>query len=579
MTDLLPVLISMAGVALALPLLAFLFGWSALRAVRGLDAEERFAAAWAVGIAVLALAQVAAFVLHVHHAVFGWSVVGAMAIVALALWRVRPAPGASLWACRPMAALWALGYCGLLAAQALLTDYVGGDWYGDWQMHYHFAQVFDGTRSDTYAYNNQYGLTARTPIFNAVGGLAVSLTGDHYWSYQLVASWLNWLFPLPLYLLARDRWGRRVGSLVFLLAPVNFWLLHLAWFTWTKLLSAYFLLLGLHFYLRCLSARQAQPAEARREFFAFWGCSLLAFLTHQVAIVYMAAVCAHALWGFRGKWGRWLQPRFVALLVVLGALSAGGWYGWLVWRFGLKATLAGSPTAIMAGSEFGWKESLLQNLWTSIVPVYLCKLFPWLGVSLTVMYQAAMSFYCSLVTGALGVPLLVLLGCRATARLGRRLRGHRSSREHATREETQALWVFAGVGGLLAMLLHPHPSDHGLAHNAYFTSVLIWLAMAWAVLASSSRTVFRLVAVAMLVEFLLLFWSHIWYVRNDPLVLDPYDLNRGSRLEDGLVFTAEVVGKGWLVAALVAAAAQLACLLLLLRWPSSDYKEKELAGD
>src|SRR5207247_429606 len=54
-------LFNAAGVAVAFPVLCFLFGWSLLGRFARLDSEERFAASWGVSFAVLALAQFLAF--------------------------------------------------------------------------------------------------------------------------------------------------------------------------------------------------------------------------------------------------------------------------------------------------------------------------------------------------------------------------------------------------------------------------------------------------------------------------------------------------------------------------------------
>ena len=49
-------------------------------------------------------------------------------------------------------------------------------------------------------------------------------------------------------------------GLLLLLGPLNLWLLHGAWVPWPKMLTAYFLVLALHFYLRWLGSQGAGPA-------------------------------------------------------------------------------------------------------------------------------------------------------------------------------------------------------------------------------------------------------------------------------------------------------------------------------
>src|SRR5260221_10795487 len=103
-------------------------------------------------------------------------------------------------------------------------------WWGVWYMHHPCARVFPGTCPDSYAFVDQYTLAARTPLFNLVGGFALSLTGDAFWSFQLTCVWLSWCFVAPLALVLRGLYGEGAARLALLLAPLNVWLLHLAWF-------------------------------------------------------------------------------------------------------------------------------------------------------------------------------------------------------------------------------------------------------------------------------------------------------------------------------------------------------------
>jgi hypothetical protein len=576
MSEVLRVLPAMTVAAIGLPALAFAFGWSLLRSQRGVDAEERFAAGAALGVAVLGGSQVVALSLHWHPASIGWGVTGAMALATLLLLRRQPAPGVRWRDARTLAGVWTLGYFHLLAIQTMLPLYVGGDWFADWQMHYHFAQVFAGVKADDYAYLGQYTLASRTPLFNATAGLALSLTGDHFWSYQLAASWLNWLVPLPLYLLLRDRYGSRAARLAMLLAPLNVWLLHMAWFVWTKLLAAYFLLLGLHFYLRFLRCRDADPTLAWRMLVAWWLCGLLAFLTHPVSVVYVTALSLHAVAVLWPRRRLWLRPAHVAALVAVAVVLAGGWYGWLFWRFGMVSTTRSSPTAMMARGPLAWIDSLRINGWTSLVPDelgYGLRDEPPLweqGAPRAVrLYRGITSVYFSTLTGALTLSLSAYLLYRAVSRvwawLARTGRiAHRGAA--AGRGDTVAIWTFSGLSCLGAMLLHPNSSAHGLAHNAYFASTIVWVGLAWGLLARAGRGAAALVLAGMLAEFLLLFWSHAWYANREPLVLDPFGSNWEFKRADGNVFLSAALGPLGPVAWVAAAIAQAGLIALLMRW-------------
>src|SRR5262249_47469586 len=131
---------------------------------------------------------------------------------------------------------------------------------------------------------------------NLTTASVMAAAGHEFAAFQLASALTNCAVVGALALLARDFFGRRGAHLALLLAPLNLWLLHNAWFTWPKMLAAYYVLLGLHFYLQSVRLRPSEPAVAARLFLCFWLCSLFGFLTHQVCAVYVAALLLHAVW-------------------------------------------------------------------------------------------------------------------------------------------------------------------------------------------------------------------------------------------------------------------------------------------
>jgi hypothetical protein len=339
------------------------------------------------------------------------------------------------------------------------------------------------------------------------------------------------------------------------------------------------LLLGLHFYLRFLGARDADPGAARGFFTTFWLCSLLAFLTHPVALVYFAALCVHV--GL--VWWRlpvlWRRPGFLIVLALVWAGLAGGWYGWLLWRFGAARTSSSSPTAMMATQWRWWLASLGHNAATSLVPAELRE--PYARVHddavavhagqpgfAEALYRGVTAVYFSTLTGALTLSLSAYLLVRAAKQVSSWVFGTKRANAGAgmppgQQDETSALWTFAILGCLGAMLLHPGFSAHGLAHNAFFPSVLVWLGLAWGMLACSGGSSGALVIFGMAAEFLAMFWSHVWAVLRDPSLLDPWDVNAAAKAGDHMVFTADVLAP-WQPAVVVLALLVQVTLVALL---------------
>src|SRR5262249_6824914 len=144
----------------------------------------------------------------------------------------------------------------LVAVQALLPIYVGSGWWGDWWMHYDESLVFLGQWSVDTKWFDLYTLASRTPLFNLVGAFLLSLGGEEFGIFQLASTLMNCCFLPALYLLLRALLGPRAGLVGIMLASLNIWMLHLAWFTWPKMLVVYFLLLSLYFYLCFLQQTQ-----------------------------------------------------------------------------------------------------------------------------------------------------------------------------------------------------------------------------------------------------------------------------------------------------------------------------------
>jgi 4-amino-4-deoxy-L-arabinose transferase-like glycosyltransferase len=537
--------------AVGFPLVPCLFGWSLLGRVPGLDQAERFTGAWGVGYAVLAAAEFLAFLTHAPQPAFHLGVLALMIAVTVLLWRRPPLPDPDFW---PLVGGWTLVYGHLLLIQALLPQYVGSDWWGDWHMHYEEAQVFLGRLPVTTEWvgAGRYTVASRTPLFNLAAAFLPAVLGDEFWTFQVADAALNSCWVAPVYLLLRELFDRRAARLGVLLAALNVWLLHNAWFTWPKMLAAYFLVLALCCYLRWLRQR------AGGWFLACWLSGLLGFLTHQVAAVYLAALLLHAAVLLAARRAAWPRPRDLMLLPATAVLLLVPWYAWLSVQFGVGQVLGGTPVTQMdesALSPVNYFGAVAYNLFASVVPVDLAGAL-WTGPrTWDGIYRGLTAVYFSLVPGALTVSLSLFLVADLVRARWSGLR----------RPEWSATWAFVLLGGLGAALLHPRAYTHGIAHAALFPSVLVLATLAWGRLSRGSRTWTGLVLAGMVLEFLALFWSHV-YLTAWPARLDPYPYNPRLKAEHHLLFLADVFTA---VRPLVIAAAltvQLILAGLLVRW-------------
>src|SRR5438105_5356858 len=326
--------IELAVVVLAVPLLVWIPGLLAALHLSFLDPEERAAVAGSFG---LALVGASAFVAHVSPAppavvnAVVWTVAVVLGLVSARAAR-RPLRTAVSW---PRLGWWALFYLALVGLQGMSPIYAGGNWYGDWWEHYSIAQAYAGTaggRSSTwFAY---YNLASRTPLFNLGAAFCLSLFGDRFWVYQVFSTALSSLFVLPLHLLTRELMGRRAALLAAVFVFFDTWLVHDAMFTWSKMTTAYLLLLALHFHLR-LRAGAGAPAL----YLATW-CGALAVMAHQSAAYYLAGLAlSHGLLRPRPA----PTPRQASVAAAIAAVVVVPWHWWVSRLFGVTGVVRANP--------------------------------------------------------------------------------------------------------------------------------------------------------------------------------------------------------------------------------------------
>jgi hypothetical protein len=586
MTEDLGQFVRAAGIVFGFPAVSFTFGWSVLGRFTQLDREERFAVSWGVSFAALASSQLLAFLTGADAARINLGGLVLMLVVA-ALCRLaghpRAADSPSAW--WPLGALWLLGYLQLVCIQAVLPNYMGAGWCYDWWMHYDEALVLH--RVAGHPINTDwvdYSLASRTPLFNLTGAFVLSLAGKDFWVFQLASALMNSCFTAAAYLLLRDLFGRRAAPLALLMAPLNLWMMHNAWFTWPKMLAAYYLLLGLHFYLQSLRRRVAEQDRARRSFLFFWASMLLGIMTHSSGVVYLAPLLLHAA-ALTLRYRRFfLRPVDVVAMVAVGLVAFGPWYGWLIGTFGVEHIRSASPLTVMPHKPFtplNIAEYLGANLGCSFFPVNL-YLGPgtWEG-----LYDGLTHLYFCVVPGALTLSLTVFLLFSLVRSVVRYSHGHRSPSGGQCGHEWSAVWAFVLFGIVGATALHPQIIAWGTAHSAFFPSVIVLAALGWGWLSRLPRGWAAVVCLGMVAEFLVMFWSHWWIAVKRPLLLDPdevnpwYKTNPWHPTEGPLVFLNDWI-RPWQPACLAGAVVvQLALCYLLVHWLQGRNEEVDAPSE
>lgn len=294
---------------------------------------------------------------------------------------------------------------------ALVRSYGGGEWAADWQEHYERTRFFlDRQPLDT-LFLNIYSLPTRPPLANLVAGAGLTLSGTDFAHFQLFSTLFSTLLFLPAVLLARHFARGRGGVdaivlLMFMLSPL---VVQNATFAWTKLPTAFFVLLAVAFYVRDLP-----EAKSARRTIAI-GAMAAALLTHYSALPYaitLAVAQVVLAWTRRREKPMW---REIALQAGVTAALLATWLAWSVARYGVHATFLSSTAATgdTGLSLAAWLGRRAWNAYVTLVPHPLRPAdYRFIAQMSTLGFVRDYLFniYQTTLLGAFGVAGLVLLG-------------------------------------------------------------------------------------------------------------------------------------------------------------------------
>ena len=383
-----------------------------------------------------------------------------------------------------------LGWTLLLLA--CVRVYCGGGWYGDWLEHYE-RTLFFVDRGDPHSsfLDGRYELPARPPLMNVVVAQFLAQAGRSFALYQVVVSFLGVLSYGPAALLVRLVGGRRRSAFPLLAAllALNPFFTQNVTFPWTKLLSAFYVLLGIALYLR--GWRRADSPRLIGSAVAL----AAAILVHYSAAPFALAVALHHL----GTVVR--APRRQALVALLGMAGAAGavlatWIVWSVATLGVRPTFA-STTAV-TDAPAGLAENLRKtggNFVDTIVPHPL-RIAPrtrtdatglgYLNDYFFLLYQHNLFAAMGLLGGAAAVR-----AWHAGRAVSGRRRGSRKANRRPTRVAERRFWAwliaFSTVVGVASV---GTLDENGVTHVVLQPVVLLGLvaiAASWPLLSSAWR--------------------------------------------------------------------------------------------
>jgi hypothetical protein len=259
------------------------------------------------------------------------------------------------------------GYAFLLAwtllVLAIIRNYSGALWSGDWLEHFQRTLFFLHHFPKDSPIYGLYLLPARPPMMNVLAAFFLAVTQDRFEIFQFIFVCLNLLVFLPCCLAIPVLVRVRKFSILPLIGifAMNPAVMQNATYTWTKLLTAFFVVLAV-----CLYLSGWRKRDSVRMTGAF--VSLAAgLLVHFSAGPYCVFFALHYLLVlFRTRPAKYKE---LAAIAALCGFLLFTWFGWSLAAYGVKPTFA-SNTSITPQMQYQGSNlaKIAGNVLDSIVP-------------------------------------------------------------------------------------------------------------------------------------------------------------------------------------------------------------------
>jgi len=248
--------------------------------------------------------------------------------------------------------------CGVEAA---VPHFGGALRFYDWWMHFDLARFYAAPSDLARSYGENATVTSRTPLYNVLGGVALTLLGNRFSVFQVMTGAVGWLYILPFALLARRLMGVR-AALPVAVAGLSPLILQSHTYTWPKGLATFCVLLAIE---RCVALR-AEASAGRPVIALQLGlASGLTVMAHSGFAGYLLPAYAWlALDCMRGH----LRVRWLVVSIATAALVALPWYGWAIAQYGLQHAAFGYPESPYP-SVVSWVLDHILIIVTALVPV------------------------------------------------------------------------------------------------------------------------------------------------------------------------------------------------------------------
>jgi hypothetical protein len=250
-----------------------------------------------------------------------------------------------------------------LAMLGMIRVYSGAGWSGDWAEHFQRSLFFLDRLPAATQFIEIYALPARPPMQNVLAAFFLGLTTDRFEVFQTTFGFQNLLMFLPCVLLMPALGFRKRRALIPLVAlfAANPAVMQNVTYTWTKALTAFYVILAIAFYLA--GWRKHDRTRVSAAFLALAAGVLVHYSAGPYAIVLGLHYLVHV---FRER--RW---RDIAIAVAPAILLLATWFGWSFKVYGAKTTLASNTSISTAEKDPGKNfQKIAANVFDTIVPAW-----------------------------------------------------------------------------------------------------------------------------------------------------------------------------------------------------------------
>jgi Dolichyl-phosphate-mannose-protein mannosyltransferase len=263
--------------------------------------------------------------------------------------------------------------CWLLLFNTLISSFSGGTWRNDWYEHFHRTLFFlDRLPIDT-IFIDLYILPARPPLMNLLGSYYLAIFGNNFYVFQHIFTLLNALVFFPVYLFASKYFSGNINRvlLVVIFLMFNPLFVQNATYTWTKLLTAFFVLYSLYLYISSWESRDKKKLSMAGIMMAG------GILTHYSAIPYALFLFLHYLtyvfWMRKDK----VKEIFINAIFSIALLLT--WFAWSLKTYNINGTLL-SNTSVTDSTLLSLVENLFKifnNIYYTLTPHFMSGTGNW----------------------------------------------------------------------------------------------------------------------------------------------------------------------------------------------------------